>query len=37
MKYKIEYGSAWTNTETFETNDMKTAIELCENLRVNSS
>ena len=24
MKYKIEYGSAWTNTETFETNDMKT-------------
>ena len=31
MKYKIEYGSAWTTTETYETNDMKTAIELCEN------
>ena len=31
MKYKIEYGSVWTNTETFETDDIKTAIELCEN------
>ena len=27
---KIEYQSAWKN-ETFETDDMKTAIEICEN------
>ena len=27
---KIEYQSVWKN-ETFETDDMKTAIEICEN------
>ena len=27
---KIEYQSAWKN-ETFETDDIKTAIEICEN------
>ncbi len=29
-KIKIEYQSAWKN-EIFETDDMKTAIEICEN------
>jgi hypothetical protein len=28
---KIEYQSAWQKPETFETDDMKTAIEICEN------
>ena len=27
---KIEYQSAWTNPQHFETDDMKTAIEICE-------
>ena len=28
---KIEYQSAWEKPQTFETDDMKTAIEICEN------
>ena len=28
---KIEYQSAWQKPEIFETDDMKTAIEICEN------
>ena len=27
---KIEYHSAWTNPQVFKTNDMKTAIDICE-------
>ena len=27
---KIEYQSAWTNPQVFKTNDMKTAIDICE-------
>ena len=28
---KIEYQSAWEKPQTFKTDDMKTAIEICEN------
>ena len=28
---KIEYQSAWVQPQTFKTDDMKTAIEICEN------
>ena len=28
---KIEYQSAWTNPQHFKTDDMKTAIDICEN------
>jgi len=28
---KIEYQSAWVQPQTFETDNMKTAIEICEN------
>tara|TARA_R110001599_G_scaffold125217_1_gene298051 strand:+ start:377 stop:565 length:189 start_codon:yes stop_codon:yes gene_type:complete len=28
---KIEYKSVWLKPQTFETDDMKTAIEICEN------
>ena len=28
---KIEYQSAWVQPQTFETDDMKTAIKICEN------
>ena len=28
---KIEYQSAWVQPQTFETDDMKVAIEICEN------
>ena len=28
---KIEYQSAWEKPQTFETDDMKVAIEICEN------
>jgi hypothetical protein len=28
---KIEYQSAWEKPQTFETDDMKTAIDICEN------
>ena len=29
-KVRIEYQSAWTNPQHFETDDMKTAIDICE-------